>query len=135
MSGYTGTQATFNQTLQMARVEIGEAFLPVLQQVMEEIMPLVRSFTEWASENKEVVAGVGAATIAITALIAVVGALSAAFLVLNSTMGPIGWIVLAIGAVVAGTTAYSMAADAASGSVWKFAQSQEELNKNCPNHP
>ncbi|MGP0583707.1 hypothetical protein [Paenibacillus timonensis] len=135
MTGYNGTQATFNQTIQMARQELGEAFLPVMQQVIEEIVPLVKSFTEWASENKEVVAGVGAATIAVTALIAVVGALSAAFLVLNSTMGPIGWIALAIGAVVAGTTAYSMAANAASDSVLQLAKNQDELNQKLNESP
>jgi len=135
MTGYTGTQATFNQTIEMARVELGEAFLPVLQQAMEEIVPLVRSFTEWSSENKEVVAGIGAATIAFTAFIAVVGALSAAFLVLNSAMGGVGILLTLLGAVVAGTTAYSVAADAASGSVWKFAQSQDELNKKLSESP
>lgn len=135
MTGYTGTQATFNQTMQMARVELGEAFLPVIQKITEEIVPMVKGFTEWASENKEVVAGMGAASIAITSLIAVVGALSAAFLMLNAAMGPVGWILMAIGAVAAGTIAYSQAADAASGSVWKFAQSQEELNKKLAESP
>lgn len=135
MTGYTGTQATFNQTMQMARQELGEAFLPVLQQVMEEIIPLVKSFTSWSSENKEVVAGIGAATVAFTAFIAVVSALATAFLVLNTAMGGIGILLTLLGAVVAGTTAYSMAADAASGSVWKFAQSQEELNKKLSESP
>lgn len=135
MMGYTGTQATFNQTLETARVELGEAFLPVLQQIMEEILPMIKGFAEWASENKEVVAGVGAATIAITALIAVVGMLSAAFLTLNAVMGPIGWAIIGIGAVVAGVTAYSMAADAASDSVLKLADSQEKLNTKLQESP
>lgn len=135
MTGYTGTQATFNQTVQMARVELGESFMPVIQKITEEIVPLVKGFAEWASENKEVVAGVGAATIAITALIAVVGALSAAFLVLNTAMGPIGWILMAIGAVIAGVTAYSFAADAAAGSVLKLAKNQEELNQKLKESP
>jgi hypothetical protein len=128
MTGYTGTQATFNQTIEMARVELGEAFLPVLQQIMEEVVPLVRSFTSWSSENKEVVAGIGAATIAFTAFIAVVGALSAAFLVLNTSMGGVGVILTLVGAVAAGITAYGLAADKASGAVLRLANSQEELN-------
>lgn len=128
MTGYTGTQATFSQTVEMARTELGEAFLPVLQNVMQELTPMIKGFVEWASENKEVIAGVGAATIAFTAFIAVVGALSAAFIVLNSAMGGIGVILTLVGAVAAGITAYGLAADKASGSVLRLANSQEELN-------
>lgn len=135
MSGYTGTQATFNQTLVTARQELGEAFIPALEEVLEIVTPLIREFALFSRENKEVVAGVAAAATAITGLIAVVGALSAAFLVLNAAIGPIGWALLAIGALATGTIAYSAAADAAADSVWKFAQNQEELNQKLNESP
>lgn len=128
MTGYTGTQATFSQTVEMARAELGEAFLPVLQDIMQELTPMIKGFVEWASENKEVVAGVAAATIAITGFIAIVGALSAAFIVLNSAMSGVLMIVTLVAAVAAGITAYGLAADKASGSVLRLANSQEELN-------
>lgn len=135
MSGYTGTQATFNQTLVTARQELGEAFIPALEEVLEIVTPLIRQFALFADENKEVVAGVAAAATAITGLIAVVGALAAAFLALNAAMGPVGWALLGIGALVTGTLAYSAAADAAAGSVWKFAENQDELNRKLNESP
>ncbi|REK68005.1 MAG: hypothetical protein C6P35_03280 [Cohnella sp.] len=135
MTGYTGTQATFNQTLQTARVELGEAFLPVLEDLMETVTPLIRQFASFADGNKEVVAGVVAATTAFTAFIAVVGALATAFTVLKAAMG--GWmtIITLIGAAAGGIWAYQQAADAAAESVWKFAKNQDELNQKLSESP
>ena len=135
MSGYTGTQASYTKTVETARQELGEAFIPVLQEVFELVTPLIREFALFAEGNKEVVAGVTAAAVAITGLITVVGSLATAFLVLNAAMGPVRWAVLGIGALITGTLAYSAAADAAAGSVWKFAESQEELNQKLNESP
>jgi len=135
MTGYTGTQATFNQTLTEARLELGEAFLPVLEDLLETVTPVIREFATFAEGNKELVAGIAAATTAVTGFIAVIGALSAAFLALNAAMGPVGLAIVGIGALITGTIAYSAAADAAAGSVWKFAESQEELNKKLSESP
>jgi len=135
MTGYTGTQATFNQTLQTARVELGEAFLPVLEDLMETVTPLIRQFALFADGNKEVVAGVVAATTAFTAFIAVVGGLATAFTVLKTAMGGWGTIITLIGAAAGGIWAYQQAADAAAESVWKFAQNQDELNQKLSESP
>ncbi len=129
MTGYTGTQATFQSTLQEARTELGEAFIPHLEKVLEIITPLIKSFALWTSENKDTAAGLTTAAIAVSALIAVVTALAAAFVVLNTAMGPIGWAVLGISALVTGVYAYTAAADQASESVKKFTSNQEQLNK------
>ncbi|CAM3706017.1 hypothetical protein COLU111180_04080 [Cohnella lubricantis] len=135
MTGYTGTQATFNQTLQEARIELGEDFLPVLQELLDTVTPLIREFASFADGNEEVVAGIAAASVAVMGFIALIGALSTAFLVLNTAMGGIGVILTLIGAAAAGITAYSLAADAAAESVWKFAQNQDELNKKLAESP
>ena len=142
MNGYTGTQATFNQTIEMARMELGEAFLPVLKEIMDTISPLIKNFSLWASENKEVVAGFAAAGITIggmitvlTTLITVVGVLRMAFVSLNLAMGPIGWAIAGVSAVAVGVTAYSAAASAASKEVLQLASSQEELNKKLNESP
>src|SRR5690606_26779241 len=37
MTGYTGTQASFNTTIQEARVELGEAFLPVIDEILTKL--------------------------------------------------------------------------------------------------
>lgn len=142
MTGYTGTQATFAQTMQMARVELGEAFLPVLQEIMETVTPMIKEFADWAAENEDVIAGIAAATITlgglitvVTSLITVVAALRAAFTALNISMGPIGWAIAAFSAVTIGVTAYSAAASAASKEVLQLASSQEELNKKLNESP
>lgn len=135
MAGYTGTQATFNQTISDARTELGESFIPVLEQILEMLTPLIRDFGLWAGANHETVAGLTAAAIAVTAFIAVVGALTAAIVMLNAAMGPIGWVLLGIGSVVAGFAAYEFAAYAAADATWKFANSQEELNRKLNESP
>ncbi|MCU6709359.1 hypothetical protein M6D81_11635 [Paenibacillus sp. J5C_2022] len=136
LEGYAGTQAQFNQTLTMARAELGEAFLPVLKELMETLTPIIVDFTKWAEENKEVIAGLSAATVTIgglvaafTTLITVMGAARAAAIALNLSLGPIGWAMALIGTAAAGFMAYSAAADAASESALKFAGSQAELNE------
>ncbi|NBI30772.1 hypothetical protein [Chengkuizengella marina] len=144
MQGYAGTQATFNQTLAMARAELGEAYLPVLQDIMETLKPLIKGFAEWASENKATIAGLTAGivtvtslTAALTGLVTVVAILRAAFVSLNIAMGPIGWTIAAISflGITAGTLAYKSATDEASESVWKFSQNQEELNEKLSQSP
>lgn len=128
MAGYAGTQATFNNTIEQARTEIGGAFLPILQDLLDGITPLIKGTAEWATENKDIAVGIGAASLAFTSFIAVVGALSAAFIVLKSAMGGVGVLLTLVGAVAAGVTAYGLAADKAAGQVLQLAKSQEELN-------
>ncbi|MDP5274356.1 hypothetical protein [Chengkuizengella axinellae] len=144
MEGYAGSQATFNQSLAMARAELGEAYMPVLQDIMETLKPIIKSFSEWTSENKATIASltagvvtVTALTAALTGLVTVVAILRAAFISLNIAMGPIGWTIAAISflGITAGTLAYKSAADDTSESVWKFAKSQEELNQKLKESP
>lgn len=142
MTGYTGTQATFNQTIEMARVELGEAFLPVLGEIMQRITPMIKDFVQWAEANKEVVAGLAAGSIAVLGLITVLGtlvvsivAVTAALRAMNLAMGPIGWAVTILSVAAAGVGAYKLAADAASESVMKFAANQEQLNQKLAESP
>ncbi|MGG3278790.1 hypothetical protein [Paenibacillus solani] len=142
MTGYTGTQATFNQTMEMARVELGEAFLPVLEEIMQTLTPMIKDFVEWAEANKEVIAGLAAGSIAVLGLIAVLGtltvsiaAVTAALRAMNIAMGPIGWMVTILSVAAAGVGAYKLAADAASESVMKFAANQEQLNQKLSESP
>lgn len=142
MTGYTGTQATFNQTIEMARVELGEAFLPVLGEIMQRITPMIKDFVQWAEANKEVVAGLAAGSIAVLGLITVlgtlvvsIGAVTAALRAMNVAMGPIGWVITALSLVAAGVGAYKLASDAASESVLKFAANQEQLNQKLAESP
>ncbi|MFC4103596.1 hypothetical protein [Paenibacillus xanthanilyticus] len=135
LEGYTGSQNAFNQTLTVARQELGEAFMPLIQKVTEELTPLVTNFAKWASANQDVIAGVAAAGVAFTGLIAVVGSLAVAFTALHASMGGLGVILLGIGGLVAGTVAYKAASDAASTSTLKFAESQDILNAKLMQSP
>jgi hypothetical protein len=142
MDGYAGTQAYFNQTLQTARVELGEAFIPVLNEIMQKIGPMIADFGKWAGENKEVIVGLTGAAAAVLGLIAVlgtltigIGAVTAALKALNLAMGPVGWAITILSLVAAGVGAYKVASDAASDSIMKFAENQEELNQKLSESP
>lgn len=135
MTGYTGAQATFNQTIEKARLEIGEGFLPVLEELIETVTPIIKNIALWADGNEEMIAGLTAASVAVTGFIAVVAALTTAFIMLNSVMGPVGWAILAIGSLAAGVSAYAYASNATADSVLKFAKNQEELNRKLDESP
>jgi len=142
LEGYTGTNNSFKKSIEEARVELGEAFLPIVQGITEEITPLIQRFTDWASVNKDVVAGATAAGFAITGLtavlttaITVVTALKFAVDALKISLGPAGWFLLGVSAIATGLSAYSVAADAATESTWQFAKSQEELNEKLNESP
>lgn len=164
---FSGRQAALNAKWVEAQQIIGEAYIPVLDQAMETITPILVGFEKWAAQNKDVVAGITAFTLAIGALVAgivvmipVVGKSTvavnyfrkaildastaaaaattrmAAFgAALNVLAGPIGWIITGIGILAAGVWAYKSAADATTESIWKFAQSQEELNRKLSESP
>lgn len=142
LEGYTGSNNSFKKSIEEARVELGEAFLPIVQNIIEEITPLIKRFSEWAAANKDVVAGSTAAGFAITSLVAVittlitvVGALKISLDALKVSIGPAGWVLIGLSALAIGTSSYTSAADAATESTWKFAQSQDELNAKLNESP
>lgn len=135
MTGLNGTQATFKATLEDTRIELGEAYIPVMERVLQTLQPIIRDFGIWAGENKEVVAGLTAAGIAVTGLIAVlttlitvVGALTAAFRALNISIGPAGWLITGFSLLLTGVTSYSIAAEVAADETNKLAEAHERLN-------
>ncbi|MCR2805337.1 hypothetical protein [Paenibacillus soyae] len=128
LAGYTGAQTDFNQTLAAARVELGEAYLPTVQKITETITPLIKQFTGWATENKEVVSTVTATVTATLALATAIGVLSVAVRGLNAALGPIGWAITILGGVVTGVSAYTAAANSASAEAREFAANQDALN-------
>lgn len=142
LQGYTGTQAAFNKTLAEARTTLGESFMPVLQQLMTSLTPVIADFAKWAVANRDVVAGTTASTIAITGLTAAVLALTpvvrsliGVFTALYAATGPIGIAAAILGAVATATISYRYAADAAAASVFQFARSQDELNAKLAQSP
>jgi hypothetical protein len=128
MQGFTGTQSEFNQTMRTARTELGEAYLPVIEKVLETLTPIIRDFSLWSAENKDVVAGLTAATASTLAMATAVSALSLALRGLGIAMGPVGWVITLLGTVVAGIAAYTAAADTATIAAKGFAAANNELN-------
>jgi len=142
LESYAGTQMIFNNTIEMARMELGEAFMPVLQELMERVTPIIIGFTQWVESNKELVAGLSAAGITVvgiiagfTSLITILGAVRAAATALSISFGPIGWVVAALTLVGTGLFSYFSASNAAAESVNKLAIAQGELNDKLSQSP
>ncbi|RJE90672.1 phage tail tape measure protein [Paenibacillus sp. 1011MAR3C5] len=142
LDSYAGTQMIFNNTLEMARMELGEAFMPALQELMELVMPIIVRFTQWVESNKELVAGLSAAGIGIvgliagfTSLITILGAVRAAATALSISFGPIGWVVAALSLAGIGLAGYISASNVAAESVNKLAIAQGELNDKLSQSP
>lgn len=156
---FSGRQAALNAKWVEAQQVLGEAYLPALDTIMEIVTPIITGFAKWASENKETVAGITAATAAIVGmttvmvvLIPAIGQARVAFTALtlaiktardaatfgaalSALLGPIGLLVGGIALVAGGVWAYKTAADATTESIWKFADSQEELNQKLSESP
>ncbi|WP_308637723.1 hypothetical protein [Paenibacillus silvisoli] len=142
LQGYNGTQAQFSQTLATARSELGEAFLPLLQELMELAMPIIKAIVDWAKENQGLVVGLTAGTAAVlaitaavTALVPLIYTLTTAAVGLEIALGPIGLAIAAIGLVVGGFAAYSAGASSASQSALEFANNQDVLNAKLMQSP
>lgn len=128
LQGFTGTQTEFTNTMRTARTELGEAYLPAVEKMLETVTPLIKEFSGWVSENKDVVAGLTGATAATLAMGTAVSVLTTALRGLGIAMGPVGWAATLLGTVAVGIAAYSAAADTASTSAKEFAAANEELN-------
>ncbi|MFF2016218.1 hypothetical protein [Paenibacillus sp. NPDC058177] len=135
MTGYTGVQATFNKTIAEARAELGDAFIPALQQVMALVSPLIKEFSQFTEEHKGLVSGVNAGTVAVLALVSAllllppaIKAVKAVLALLGASSGPIGWSVLAIGALVSGITYLVTKSSEAKQATAELVEKQKELN-------
>jgi len=114
-----GTMAIFKQSLGDISETIGAAFLPMLQQVIDKVIPVVQQISTWAAENPKLVIAVLAGVAAIGLIIGVIGtlgllipaiitgvqmlgvALGALGTIFAIVTSPIGLIIAAIIAVIA----------------------------------
>lgn len=142
MEGYEGKLAEFNQTITMARAELGEAFIPALEEAMEKITPMIIETTKWLGENKELVAGLGSAAIAglgmvsfLSVAVIAVNALRVGLVGLNLALGPIGWVAASLSVIVPSLLAMDGAmnlvgdsSDKASHKTSELAREYDDLN-------
>ena len=85
------------------RSTIGEAFLPVLEQLVKAISPLLERLSAWIAQNPELARNILIGAAAVAGLVAVVGALGIALLAINPIsviiVGAIAGISLAVIAI------------------------------------
>ncbi|MEK3836446.1 hypothetical protein [Paenibacillus sp. FSL R7-0128] len=135
MQGIVGSQARFTQATNEASVAFGEAFTPLFQTLLETVTPAIIALADFTSENKALVSAAAASSVGMLALVAILATvppalnlIKAGFIALEAAAGPIGWIVLAVGALAGGiaylTTTHSEAAKATA----ELAKKQTELN-------
>lgn len=135
MQGFTGSQNRFTQATNEATVALGEAFMPVVQSVLEALTPMIKGLANFTEENKALVAGLASGTAGMLAFVAALAlvppALSlvrAAIVALGASTGPIGIAIVAIGALVGGIAALVTSHKEAAKAAAEQAKKQEELN-------
>lgn len=83
--------------------EIGKALMPILTDLLKEITPVITKMIEWAQENPELTKNIILVAGALTGLVAVVGILGMALPTIITGFafltGPIGAVIIAIGAL------------------------------------
>jgi len=72
--------------------EIGVLFIPILSDLVNKMLPVIKGITDWARENPAFARGVIIATLAIAGLVAVVGLLGLAI----GAMSPVATLVIAV---------------------------------------
>jgi len=108
--------AQLGASLQVVRKEIGQALLPMLKKMMDWLLPIVGEMTAWVKNNEElagkitlVVAGLGAVMLALGPILIILPGIATAWsaiavvakLAWAAMLGPIGWAVVAIVALIA----------------------------------
>jgi len=83
----------------------GTAFMPILQSIVEKVIPIVNKIAEWAKENPKLVKTIVIVVGVLTGLLAVIGLIGLALpaIITGFTLltGPIGLVIAAIIAVIA----------------------------------
>lgn len=111
MAGTSAAQMQlFDNNVQAMKIAFGSAFLPVLNQIMESLTPILQKITEWAQQNPELVQTITVIIGAVLGVVAVLGGLALAFTavtggvaaviaIFTALTSPVG---LAIAAIAAG---------------------------------
>ncbi len=98
--------------IQVLRIEIGDALLPILARIVEFMKPIVMTIIDWVKENKNLVTAivlVGAAFGGILAILGpVVAALGGALFIFSGISAPVLAAAAAIGVVLAGAFGFLM---------------------------
>lgn len=83
-----GQMEILNQSFGDIQENIGKAFLPILQQVLDKIKPIIDAIVQWTAEHPKLVAGLLAAGFAVSAFTAAVGLLALAVIAYTAAATP-----------------------------------------------
>lgn len=135
MEGYTGSTARFTQATNEASVALGESFTPLFATVLEALTPAIIAFADFTSENKAMVSAVAASSVGVLGLIAILAGVPPVLKLIASGLkavelsaGPVGWAILAIGAIGAGIGYITTANAEATAATKALAQAQTDLS-------
>lgn len=106
-STFEGKQKQLANQIDDVKETIGNALIPVLQSLLTQLVPIVSSVAEWIAAHPELTKWIIIITGAVTGLVAVMAGLALILPVIIAgftfLFSPIGLIIAAIAAVVAGT--------------------------------
>ena len=127
-----------NISFQHSTANVAGAFLPVMEDLSNTLLPVIEGFGDWAANNEQVVRGLLASAVATTALVGGIFAITKATTILNAALavraalsGPAGWAALGVAAAV-GVGAYAISggfsdqADGAEQDTSRLADAQQE---------
>lgn len=75
---YAETKRRLNATIKETSESLGEQFLPIINDVLRDVTPLIRKVGDWAQKNPELTRTIVLATAGAAGLVAVIGALGLA---------------------------------------------------------
>jgi len=98
-------QLDLNATLKETRETIGKALLPVMDDLLKKVLPIISKISEWIEENPKLTAVIIGVTVALTALLVIVGLLGLALPPIIAGFGlislPVLIVIGVIGALIA----------------------------------
>ncbi|MEK5414399.1 hypothetical protein [Paenibacillus sp. FSL L8-0708] len=135
MQDFTGTQARFTAATDEATVAFGQAFTPLFKTVLETLTPTIIALAEFTTENKALVSAAAASSVGVLGLVAILATvppviklISGAIKSLELAAGPVGWAILAVGALAGGIAYLTTAQSEAANSAKELAKAQSDLN-------
>lgn len=97
-------QQELKATMEDVSATIGEIFLPIIDDMLKKLLPLISKVSDWIKENPKLAKTIIIVVAGLTALLAVVGLLGLALPAIISgftlLLGPVGLVILAIGALI-----------------------------------
>jgi len=84
--GMVGLQMSFGKLTE----NIGKAFIPVLNKVVDALIPVIDKMTKWADENPKLVSAIAGVALVIAGLVAVIGTLGIVIIPLKAGLAGLG---------------------------------------------